>query len=368
MVKFKRVLLSILFMFAIYNLSSYTVWATPQDIEKEHKDLEQKVKNIEKQIDKVSIDNVVKTYKESEQSLYEASSRTLTFSSWLVSALVLFSAFKLYRDNSDTKKMKEFMDSSKKEFDTYKDNLKEYQSSVEILENKIKEYESEIDISKSEIKKLKNEVKSYADSAKQFALKSEVQNIKQNLNLTNERDIIRSNIKAKNMKTAISRDIDSYKKIRELEEKARILEESDNSNELNIAINLYTELIKLDKNSESRYNVHISNIYGKLNNYEKAFEHIKLAEEKGDNLSNTLFNKGILYMNMKEYNQAISCFKESLNLKEEEHVYLVLAIAYEKAGNYKEAKNCYKKLGELKRKNIEQLKKDSPELVAVTSE
>lgn len=368
MLKFKKVLLSILFTFTMCNLLTYTVWATPQDIEKDNLKLEERVKEVEKQIDKVSIDNVVKTYKESEQSLYEASSRTLTFSSWLVSALVLFSAFKLYRDNSDTKKMKEFMDSSKKEFDTYRDNLKEYQSSVEILENKIKEYESEIDISKAEIKKLKNEVKSYADSAKQFALKSEIQNLKQNLNVINERDIIRNNIKEKNMKTVISRDRRSYEKIQELTKKASILGGSDNSNDLNIAINLYTELIKLDKESESNYNLYISDIYKKLNNYEKALEHIKLAEEKGDDLSNTLFCKGCLYMHMKEYNQAISCFKESVNVKEEDHVYMALAIAYEKTGNYKEAKNCYKKIEDLKRKNIERLKKKSPELVAVTSE
>lgn len=371
MANFKKVLLSILFMVAICNLSSHTIWATPQNLEKDNLKLEERVKELEKQINKVSIENVVKTYKDSEQSLYEASSRTLTFSSWLVSALVLLSAFKLYRDNSDTKKMKEFMDSSKKEFDTYRDNLNEYQSSVEILKNKIIEYENEIDNSKAEIDNLKNQVKSYADSAEHFAQKSEVENLKQQFKVTTEDSIVINHMNEKNLKIKNSKSISkisNYSKIRELSEKAKILEEASNPNDLNMAISLYIELIKLDEESESRYNINISRIYEKLNNYEKAFEHIKLAEEKGDNMSTTLFFKGQLYSSRGEYVKAIDCFKESLNIKKDKNTYIILALTYEKIGDYKEAKNCYKKIEDLKRENIEQLKKNSPELVVVTSE
>lgn len=363
MVKSKKVLLSILFMLAICNLSYYTVWATPENLEKEHEQLDDRVKKVEKQIDKASIDNVVKAYKESESGLYEASSKAISLANYVIIGIGALTAIKYTKDNVETKKMKEFMEKSNEDFNKYKEKLENSHSLIEGLELKIKKYEEDIEKSKSEIEKLKLKTEEYADTAKRFADKSELESLRNELNVSSET----TNLESISILSNISEKSDfknypSWRKIHSIKED---IEKYKNEFNFKLAINKYHELISLDPDDKAYYYVCIARLYNELDNLEKFEEYIEKSEKIEPESRIALSAKASVYNQNGKYELALECYKKLLekttDYTSRKTYNILISNVYRKLGNYEKSKEYLNQYRDI-------LDKKSSSLAAITEE
>ena len=350
---FKNIIMFSCILTVIVILSDKS-WAAPVN----DKILEEKVQKMEEKLDSIKIENIVKSYKDSESSLYQASTKTLEFVNLIIVGLGGLTIFKYAKDRSLDKKLTKHM----KEIKT---NLINYQESVTNLESKIQTYEKEIETSKKEIDYLKDKVRHYADEAKKYAQKSEVENLKQNLKINN-RDIKMNKEIQKQQLTKMDKSTKSNKS-EELQKKAEILSNSTNSSDLMMAIKYYKELMEIDSPSLKRFHaVSIAEIYGLLGNYEESSNYFRKAESLGYKKGSTLYLEGLMYYTLKEFEKSRNCLKECLSFREDEDVYEYLAAVSEKLEEYEEAKYYYQKMDELKNRNLDLARQDA--LSAITSE
>ena len=347
--KKKQIVLGVLALLFV-SITQSKSWAAPVNENGEYKKLEEKVNSVEKKLDNVSIESVVKSYKDSESSLYEASSKTITFANLIIVGMGALTAIKYGKDNIETKKMTKFMDESKEDFKLYKEKLEKYESENIKLQSKLKKYKEEIDKSKSEIEELKNKTESYANQAKEFADKSELETLKKHFNIEavssenkklEEYKFINNNLDIQ--ESSIENDTFSPKEGLELLHKAnKYKEEKD----FDSAINIYKQLARLDKKNACEFYTRIGTILSDQGNANGAFKYYNLAERINPNNDFLIFCKAGTYSKVGKHDKALKLYYNLLDsdtYENKDALYLFIGFEYEHLGNYEEAKKYYEK-------------------------
>ena len=100
---------------------------------------------------------------------------------------------------------------------------------------------------------------------------------------------------------------------------------SDELGKTDLAINLAEKAIKLNPESKSELNFHLGNIFGKMNDFVKAENHYKMAQDFSD--SGLYYgNLGVLYHRWKKYDLAKEHYEKALQFDNNEHLFQNLKI------------------------------------------
>ena len=115
-------------------------------------------------------------------------------------------------------------------------------------------------------------------------------------------------------------------------------------NKTNEALDCINKLIEIDNNNYLPY-LTKGNILAKNGQNVEAIENYKLSLEKNNISTQALYNMGICYLNMKDYQQANKCFDDALlinpNLLE---IYIAKAKIFEEQKNYNNAIELYNEI------------------------
>lgn len=76
-------------------------------------------------------------------------------------------------------------------------------------------------------------------------------------------------------------------------------------------------------------------------NYENALELYQKAIKEKDNEASSLYNSGVCFIKLKDYNNAIDCLKKAIHIKKESKYFFNLGYCHAASGNFKMALICF---------------------------
>ena len=115
------------------------------------------------------------------------------------------------------------------------------------------------------------------------------------------------------------------------------------------ALEIFESLIKRDPKNYFKAYFDIAGIYSKGGAYQKALDTLNIAEKIDPNNARVLLEKGYVYKNLKEYDQAINCFNraKALDPKESQLAYYMIAAVNLEREEFEKADLMFKKAIEI---------------------
>ena len=140
-----------------------------------------------------------------------------------------------------------------------------------------------------------------------------------------------------------------------IKKKLIIASQSYQKKDLETAVKLYSEILKLDlKNFEATFS--LGTIFLQQEKFDEARKLFLSAILINPNYSNTYNNLGITMKELGQKKKSITCFQKAIEIEpNHEMAHNNLGIAFKEKGEYKEAINLYKKAIEINPKNFDAL-------------
>ena len=132
-----------------------------------------------------------------------------------------------------------------------------------------------------------------------------------------------------------------------IEEIFELATKNSKNNELQIAENLYYQILEINPNHINSLN-NLGSIFNDLGQNDKAIRSYQKAIKLNPNFFNPSYNLGLIFFSIKEYNKALDCFKKAVEIKPTfADAQFNLGVVYKNLDNYQKAMDCFKAVIEL---------------------